>query len=596
MKKAIKKILTLSTLCVTCFTFASCSLINLGSGGGSIFEEKIDYSEYRKDYDNTNPYGGSGIYEKTNKTNEFGLDDSIYGNSVASQDWEGGNNGSYYIGNVFDIVTPIYTEKYLEDSLKEAKEKIASENMSVNYQYLFDNKTYTNSNVTHELSIENTVGLNSYIEFEQKMFKAFDDAIERKENFLIYCSEYTYDDGSYGDEGLEPGQYGKPFAYGYVEGLGYIIISTSYAGSITISVENKYFTRIDIDNNVMSWYSNEDAIKIPVARNHNTKGIFWDYSPNMIRATTYGLFSENSDDSIFDNTRFSFTEGNYLGIGGENNVLHLYGVRTEGKYTKKYINNDLYYNSTEYLGGYLTDFNNFFYGDNTYALFGELADSNLKKIVNVMFSVKMQPCNDFENECNWNDIVILTDSNPKYIEQYGIYGEIGTMSNLIRITDYFNFDLIQGLMYSYPDSKFGSQRYYNKIDGKYYCFYYENSIYSITSGIESPNGSIIYPGLEWYDWYNSLEAKPYIKSFENIDGNVTVRNWSLCLGEEINLSDFNVEKIKKNVGLTIEGFEREDYLEYKKTMSSYGFSNQDSKGWYIQITDENNVFRLRFEN
>ena len=579
MKNAIKKILTLSTLCVTCFTFASCSLINLGSGGGSIFEEKIDYSEYRKDYDNTNPFGGSGIYEKTDKTNEFGLDDSIYGNSVASQDWEGGNNGSYYIGNIFDIVTPIYTEKYLEDSLKEAKEKIASENMSVNYKTLFNNKTYTNSNISHELSIENTVGLNSYIEFEEKMFKAFDDAIARKENFLIYCSEYTYDDGSYGDEGLEPGQYGKPFAYGYVEGLGYIIISTTYSGSITISVENKYFTRIDIDNNISTWYSNEDAIKIPIARNHNTKGIFWDYSPNMIRATTYGLFSENSDDYTFEHTRFAFTEGDYLGIGGIDNALHLYGARTESKYTKNYINNDLYFYSKDYLGGYLTDFNNFFYGDNTYALFGELADSNLKKIVNAMFSIEMQPCNDFEEECNWNDIVIRTDSNPKYIEQYGIFGEIGTMSNLIRIVDYFNLDLIQELNYSYPNDDWDI---YPFSDGNYYYF---------TDVFDSRDKQ------KWYNWYNSLEVKPYIKSYENIDGDVTVRNWSFNLGKELNMADFNIEMIKKNVGLTIEGFDREDYIEYKNSMSSYGFSNRDGvKGWYIQITDENNVFRLRFEN
>ena len=566
-----------------------------GSGGNSIFGDNIDYSEYRKDYDNTNPYGGSGIYQSTKTTNEFGVDKNVYGGGMdTAENWKGGNNGAYYIDNVFDIVTPIYTEKYLEDSLKEAKEKIASENMSVNYKTLFDNKTYTNSNITHELSIENTVGLNSYIEFEQKMFRAFDDAIARKENFLIYCPEYT------GKSETSSG-YGQPVVYGYVEGLGYIVIAVSKYGSITISVENKYFTRIDIDNNISTWYSNEDAVKIPIWNaGDGYKGMFWDYSPNMIRATTYGLFSENSDDSIFDNTRFSFTEGNYLGIGGENNALHLYGVRTEGKYTKEYINNDIYYNSTEYLGGYLTDFNNFFYGDNTYALFGELADSNLKKIVNAMFSVEMQPCNDFENDCNWVEIIINESSKEEYKEKYydnpSTSKEEGTLLRLRRIVNYFNFDLIQGLKFSYPDSKFGSQRYYNKLDGKYYCFHYKNSIYSITSGIESSNGSIIYPGLEWYDWYNSLEVKPYIKSFENIDGDVTVRNWSLCLGEEINLSDFNIEKIKKNVGLTIEGFEREDYLEYKKSMSSYGFSNQDSKGWYIQITDENNVFRLRFEN
>ena len=576
--------------------------------------DNIDYSEYKKDYNQDSPKGSNGICEETYVTkngkriwyNVFGLPYEPYGNgnSGGTLSWSGGDNGKNYLHNVFDIVTPIYTDEYLEDSLKEAKEEIALENMSVNYQYLFDNKTYTNSNATYELSLDTAVGETSFIQFESKMFSEFDNAIARGENFLIYCSEYSVTN----DE-----KYGKPFAYGYVEGLGYIIISTSRYGYITISVENKYFTRIDVNNNISTWYSNEDAIKVPVARGGDIyKGVFWDYSPNMIRATTLGLFNKNKE-SYYYSDNFSFIEGNFTGIISDNEVLHLYGANP---YNVK--NSDSFY-SGNYLKGYLTDFNNFYYGNNTYALFGELADKELKKIVNTMFSVEMQPCNDFEEECNWYEEQISSYSNHSdELKEMYADSEKGTMTNLKRITKYFDLGAVHNLNYGIGDV--------SNINDKYYVFLGGDCNFDLcyVNGKEFPNGASI-----TYEWYESLKVKPYIKSYINNEGYVTVKNWSYYIGSEEDIINFynpgeyesaegktkrelfnyylenhNVEVDNKYIGLTTEDYD--NFNDYSYSNNNLGAGEEyscylkEKYGWisndgYV-ITDETNIFKLRFKN
>ena len=562
-------------------------------------------------------------------------------------------------------------------SLENAKSNIAKEDIKNTYTTLFDNKTYTNSNYKYELN-ENTVSVGNWLKFQNDFDVELEKAIARKENFLMYSTHGLYHDAYYAGGQLILSGYLTPLLiYGYVEGLGYII-GINNGGTLELTVENKYYSKFNTYHHKITYNdgyrtttskdeyiydaltlkSNNDTVKVATGVLNNDEVEYAEYVPNMVKTTIAGFTKDDRksdyyslENNLYKNYKesayegYNFYEGNFMNIIGENKAYHLYGM---GYYESRTRNSSEYDSSDNYTyhpekdneffwyddpislrnstnTKYLTDFNNFFMAcgdgkyanDISYAMFGNIADIYLKKIVTAMFSGDIKECNDFSN-----DNVFEKKDNC-----YNI-----SYDNIDDKDSYTNGDDIDFKSYPYTMDSTVLENAFNNI------FWTINN-----EGSESETNNYIYPitkkeadayankkeyvstdasGKKHYytcnaSWYESLaeEDKPYIISYVVTRNKLTVRRWQREWYYPIGTTlDDNTLVFEKDV---------ETYLEFAKKAVEDKFNvyyDEERGAWMATnletgelqdlsgalkyclpiardittVTDETNVFNSRF--
>ena len=340
-------------------------------------------------------------------------------------------------------VKPIeLTKEEKNASLELANASIKQEDIKNNYKKLFDNKTYTNSEYECNLNKDN-VSIDNWFKFQSDYDEQLQKAIDRGENFLMYSEHYLKN---------EKYDYDQPLIYGYVQGLGYLIgiwddssfSQTGGIGTLEICVENKYFFKMrqynhtksesgnngnstelvdEYINDIVTLKANNDIIKAPIGV-IKRKVVYSDYKDNMISATISSLTKNDYDDyADLYNYGYNFFESDFMYNADNQTTQHLYGIGINKNldsgatsYDDDDVNKEFPIYDIEKDERFfwtsntrcLTDFNNIFvsfkkYDETTgsqinYALFGEVADVYLKKIVDTMFSVDIKDCNNFSKD------------------------------------------------------------------------------------------------------------------------------------------------------------------------------------------------------
>lgn len=172
----------------------------------------------------------------------------------------------------------------------------------------------------------------------------------------------------------------------YVEGLGYISGTKESESSWIFSINDEYFSRIELSNEchenfkcslvnsnvyskVSTWYSDSDSILVP---NIDGESHYSAFEKKELITEEMPIFSDDS--SIF--------VGNFNELDDE--VCHLYGLK-----------------DAETL--VLSDFVNFWHINDSkksvYMLNGRIAERMLKKLLLEMFSSELNPCENFMQDC-----------------------------------------------------------------------------------------------------------------------------------------------------------------------------------------------------
>lgn len=220
----------------------------------------------------------------------------------------------------------------------------------------------------------------------------------------------------------------------YVEELGYVCGIKEDQSSWTFSINNEYFSRIElskeyhndfkcslVNSNVYSrvstWYSNGDSILVPSIDGKNQYNTF---EKNELITEEMPTFSDNS--SIF--------VGNFDGLDDE--VCHLYGLKDDETLV-------------------LSDFANFWHISNnkksTYMLNGRIAEQMLKKLLLEMFSVELNPCENFMQDCVNVEIETFESSVTSFKEwfyefDYKKIFQNYTKINIEEVEDYYKLPYI----------------------------------------------------------------------------------------------------------------------------------------------------------
>ncbi len=581
------------------------------------------------------------------------------GNSSQDEVQLNGNTGnSNFKSSNLGIDVKELTKEEKAKSLEDAKSNIAKEDIKNTYTTLFDNKTYTNSNYKYELN-ENTVSISNWFKFQNDFDTELEKAIARKENFLMYSTHGAYSTAH------SNVKYDRPLIYGYIEGLGYII-GINNAGTLELTVENKYYSKINLYNYYKSYddyingtvtksndynydtltlKSNNDTVKVTagVIDEYNIGEYnieYAEYVPNMVKTTIAGFTKDNrkydysnlasgTDISNSYGNGYNFYEGNFMNIIGENKAYHLYGVgyyESRTRNSSEFDSDDNYTYHAEkdneffWYGDpisltnntntkYLTDFNNFFMscGDNaysrdiSYAMFGEVADVYLKKIVNVMFSGDIKECNDFSNDS-------ILEKKEDYSDETS--DSISCTYESMRRQNAFDY-----IFWTIDDEGSGSKttNYIYPITKKEADAYANEKKYVSTDA----SGNKHYYTCD-ASWYESLaeEDKPYIVSYVVVNDKLTVRRWQREWYYPIETTlDDNTLVFEKDV---------ESFLDYAKKViiesNTSATFNHSNNCWMVYtnenpdglelisalleycsverdvttVTDETNVFNSRF--
>lgn len=208
----------------------------------------------------------------------------------------------------------------------------------------------------------------------------------------------------------------------YVEGLGYISGIKESKSSWTFSINDEYFSRIElsseycdgfkcslVNSNVYSkistWYSDGDLILVPSIDGKNQYSTF---KKKELITEEMPVFSDNS--SIF--------VGNFNELDDE--TCHLCGLKDD-----------------ETLA--LSDFANFWHFSNNersvYMLNGRIAERMLKKLLLEMFSNELNPCENFMQDCVSTEIEALKSSVTSFEEWFYKFDYESAIKNYAKINE-----------------------------------------------------------------------------------------------------------------------------------------------------------------
>lgn len=361
------------------------------------------------------------------------------------------------------------------EELKSVQDKIQEENIAQTYTTLCKSNVKEDAkSFDFDYNSMNSNTLNAFLDKFENSLTKIDK--EDNNNIIIYHEDNE-----------------TSYMIGYVEGLGNIygvreaICGDNEFSSWVYSIENKYFSRITLSSKKLegyslsktssnlyykseTWYSNEDLIKTP--------------SIKSLSIMIYNEFEYAKENNNFNvelptfNDNYLLFEGLFLGL--DNETTELTGVANTN------YNYEIF-SSNEFSSLAITDFNNFWhYRDEnaeSYILKGYFADIQISKLLEEMFSVKMNPCDNFEKDCR-------AYSSKKEVCEY-----LGSVYNPNSIhTQFLNF----------------SFEFVNKE-------YYDNNYYDINSlNCYGVNKTL----------YENLQEKPFIKVYECNESFCSLMNWS----------------------------------------------------------------------